>query len=670
MKTALGKLSVIALLCAGAHAATQTSTITITGTGVSSAGTITASGSLAFAGTLAGLGTFSSTFSLTNPVTLTGTIPISLNVTAGTSTGTLTGTLSAAPALLLQVFAGTPTASGPGTIAIASGTSMFAGATGSFTVTVAGTGAGTTGSGAGNFSITGPGSITTGGSTAPATPTVTFVQNNYSFILPGFPNYGIAPGALFVIKGTAMADPTAQAVLQSSAAPGIPLTLNGASLSVTVNGTTVHPGIYYATATQIAAVLPAATPIGTGTLTVTYNTTPSATFAIQVTAAALGIGTYNGLAIATNPVTGALYSYTKSAKPGDTIVLWGSGLGAIATDSDTVYTSTPHAAPGTLQVFIGGLPATVGYGGNSGYPGVNQINVTVPAAVLPGCNVSLVAVSGTGSNLIVSNTTALSVDPSGAVCTDAAFGTNGTTVTTLSGKSSINTGAIVLIHSVSPTQTNDIAEASFQQVSGASYISGSRASLGGCAVSQSLSSASAPAVTVLNAGTVSVTGPVANATLVSFSGGILLAQLATGFLPSTGGAFMFQGTAGANVGSFTTTVNFPNPLLAWSNQAADATVSRASGADVNWTGGATGSYVEIVGTSANTAAGISGSFYCFAPAAAGTFHVPNAILLGLPAGTGNMSVTNATNYQSFTATGLDSATSYGFSQSSINATFQ
>jgi uncharacterized protein (TIGR03437 family) len=154
-----------------------------------------------------------------------------------------------------------------------------------------------------------------------------------------------------------------------------------------------------------------------------------------VTAAALGIGTYNGLVIATNPLTGTLYSYTKSAKPGDTIVLWGSGLGAVATDSDTVFTTTPHAAAATLQVFIGGLPATVGYGGDSGYPGVNQINVTIPTAVLPGCDVSPVAVSGTGSNLIVSNTTAIPVDPSGAVCNDAAFGTNGTTVTTLTGKS-------------------------------------------------------------------------------------------------------------------------------------------------------------------------------------------------------------------------------------------
>ena len=142
----------------------------------------------------------------------------------------------------------------------------------------------------------------------------------------------------------------------------------------------------------------------------------------------------------------------------------------------------------------------------------------------------------------------------------------------------------------------------------ASYLSGTRASLGSCAVSQTLSSATPPTTNTLNSGTVSVTGPVANATLVSFGGGILLAQLATGFIPSTGGAFTFTGIGGVDVGNFTATVNFPNPLLAWSNQAANATVSRASGTDVSWTGGATGSYVEITGTSTNTTAGVIGSF--------------------------------------------------------------
>jgi hypothetical protein len=46
--------------------------------------------------------------------------------------------------------------------------------------------------------------VTLGG---PAAPQITLVQNNYSWILPNAPNYGIAPGTLFAIIGSAMATP-------------------------------------------------------------------------------------------------------------------------------------------------------------------------------------------------------------------------------------------------------------------------------------------------------------------------------------------------------------------------------------------------------------------------------------------------------------------------------
>ena len=51
--------------------------------------------------------------------------------------------------------------------------------------------------------------------TAAATgPVITAVQNNYSNIPAGFPNSGIAQGALFYIVGTGLANPSASAVLQ------------------------------------------------------------------------------------------------------------------------------------------------------------------------------------------------------------------------------------------------------------------------------------------------------------------------------------------------------------------------------------------------------------------------------------------------------------------------
>ena len=201
-----------------------------------------------------------------------------------------------------------------------------------------------------------------------------------------------------------MADPPTGAVtLNTSAGAGLPTKSGGATVSVTVGGKTVTPGLYYAIPTQIAAVLPAGTPTGTGTVTVNYNGANSAAFTINVVPAALGLDTYygtgSGLITATNAVTGALFNYTNSAAPGQTIVLWGSGLGADTQDSDVAFTSTPHAVnQSSVQVYFGSVAGSVGYAGSSGYPGLNQINVTIPTNAPTGCGVS-VAVSGTGRHV-------------------------------------------------------------------------------------------------------------------------------------------------------------------------------------------------------------------------------------------------------------------------------
>ena len=635
------------LICAAAQAATSSTTLTIKAAVSTSGSSYVLTGTATLTGGIADSGTFSGSL----PISALGGSNASIPFTLTLSGGTLVGTLQVPVATLGG-------GNGTGSATITSGTGSYAGDTGSFS-SITGTGlAGLSGI---TVTYTGTGTIGSGPS-GPAPPTISQILNNYGLVQPGFPNYGIAPGALFIVKGTGMADPSAQAVLQSSASPGIPKTLNGASISVTVGGTTVTPGIYYAIAGQVAAVLPAATPTGTGTITVSYNGTPSSASPIQVVPAALGLGTYIGSAIATNPTTGALYTYTNSPIPGDIIVLWGSGLGGIPADSDTVFTSTPHAASIPTQIYIGGIQANVLYAGDSGYPGVNQIDVYIPTTVSPGCNVSLVAVSGSGSNLVTSNTLSIPVATTeGGVCSDPAFGTSGTTTTTLSGKNTVNTGGVFLIHSIMPgttagtTQTNDLAEAVFDSQTGASYVSrGSVASVGSCTVVQTVTGSTSTS-TALDAGTITVTGPNGTATLTAepIAGiGISFAQLAAGFIPSSGGAFTFKGTGGANVGSFNATVNFPNPLLNWTNESANATISRAGGATVTWTGGAANTYVEIGGTSSSTSTGVSASFYCFAPQAAGQFTVPASILLSMPAGSGTMTVENETPYATFTATGL------------------
>ena len=273
-------------------------------------------------------------------------------------------------------------------------------------------------------------------------PAITAIQNNSSGIASGVPSYGIAPSSIFVIKGTGLAD-AGTPVLQDST-NGLPLTLNGASLAVTVGGVTVHPAIYYTSPTQIAAVLPASTPVGTGTLTVSYNGTVSNSESIVVVPAALGINTYyTNSAVATDASTYALLGYTNSGTPGENIVLWTTGLGADASDSDTTYTLTPHAVNTPLQIYIGGIPATILYQGSAGYPRVDQINVTIPQSAPNGCWISVAAVA----NGVLSNITTIPINGGGGACIDPVNGLTGSQIAP-GGSQTLRTGVVVI------TQTN------------------------------------------------------------------------------------------------------------------------------------------------------------------------------------------------------------------------
>jgi hypothetical protein len=148
------------------------------------------------------------------------------------------------------------------------------------------------------------------------------------------------------------------------------------------------------------------------------------------------------------------------------------------------------------------------------------------------------------------------------------------------------------------------------------------------------------------------------------------AELPAGAITSSGGAFTYNGAGGPDVGSFNTTINLPNPLLSWTNQSADATVNRAQGIQITWTGGASGSYVLITGSSSNDTTGASGSFTCITTQNALSFTVPGYVTSTLPAGSGRLDVENVANYGTFTATGLDIGINFGFTGAEINSTYQ
>jgi hypothetical protein len=369
--------------------------------------------------------------------------------------------------------------------------------------------------------------------------------------------------------------------------------------------------------------------------------------------------------------------------------LYGSGLGADPKPArDTTYVPVTSAAADSINalahIYIGGVDATISYQGASGYPGLNQINLTVPITAPTGCNVSVVGVSTTGVP-----TNFLTLPIGSGTCSDPIYGTNGTQLQSLSGQTSVTSGGVDLFQITEPSTsgggptTTGLAEATFATYTGsyyASVASSGQLSIPGCLVTESVTgSTTTSTVTYLDAGTITVTGPsgqpvtltensfnVSGTNFVDYS-----AQLATGYIPTTGGTFTFKATGSTTggVGPFTTTVVFSNPILQWTNQTAAATVTRSAGLPITWTGGAAGTYVSMSGYSSSTTGSVSGSFLCIASVTAGSFTVPAYVLAAMPAGTGTVTVENETVPNSFTATNLNYGGAIGLVAYEVNSTF-
>jgi hypothetical protein len=168
-------------------------------------------------------------------------------------------------------------------------------------------------------------------------------------------------------------------------------------------------------------------------------------------------------------------------------------------------------------------------------------------------------------------------------------------------------------------------------------------SYGSCVVSTRVSgqptTPSSATVQYLDAGTITVTGPgITGSRQIAKSspgGGILLYSLILDNTATTlaAGTYNFTGSGGPDVGSFTAAYAAP-PAFTWTNPSSVATIVRANGATVTWTGGDPAGYVTIAGqsslTGATAATTVSVSFTCTARVTDGSFAVPPAVLLAMP----------------------------------------
>jgi hypothetical protein len=117
-----------------------------------------------------------------------------------------------------------------------------------------------------------------------------------------------------------------------------------------------------------------------------------------------------------------------------------------------------------------------------------------------------------------------------------------------------------------------------------------------------------------------------------------------------------NGGGGADVGSFTATLNVPSPGFVWTSADANLTIDRSAGVDIQWTGGDTTTNVQIQGLASTST--MSGAFTCSVPNN-GEFVVTSDVLSLLPAtptgaqpATSLLTVSNF-SYTNFSATGLD-----------------
>lgn len=199
-----------------------------------------------------------------------------------------------------------------------------------------------------------------------AAPSILGVYNAASWAPPALPNSGVAQGSIFTITGTALGPTT---LLQAQTYP-LPTTqgLGGTTIQVTVNGVTENCIMVYTSANQVAAILPSPTPVGTGTLTVTYQG-QSSSISMPVLAANFGTFTLNEAGSGPAVVTDASYNpitFINSAHPGQTLILWGTGLGAISGDETNPPTESDlHTG---VEVLVGNQPATVLYGDAAVHP--------------------------------------------------------------------------------------------------------------------------------------------------------------------------------------------------------------------------------------------------------------------------------------------------------------
>ncbi len=219
---------------------------------------------------------------------------------------------------------------------------------------------------------------------SPTGPTITSVSNSQS----GSP--AIAPNTWAAIYGKNLAPAGDPRTWQSQdfANNQMPTQLDG--VSVTVNGKSAF--VSYISPTQVNILTPPDPMSASVPVQLTTGGATSPAYTAQAQQISPSFFTYNGgpyvlAAHANGSIVGptSLSPGATPAAPGETILLFGNGFGITSPPVTNASLAQAGGLPALPAITIGGLAATVQYGGLIS-PGLYQFNVVVPATASNGDN--------------------------------------------------------------------------------------------------------------------------------------------------------------------------------------------------------------------------------------------------------------------------------------------
>jgi uncharacterized protein (TIGR03437 family) len=491
----------------------------------------------------------------------------------------------------------------------------------------------------------------------------------------------IARGSWFVVFGSNMGP----ANLALAPSGPFPTELAGTRVTFTpaAGGAAVEARLWYTSAGQVAGLLPSSAPAGDYDVRVVFNNQSSAAQRVRVVERHFGFATVAqngaGPAQATNAslnngvslvrFTSGAISFNnlnwqhRPAYPNETLILWGTGIGADPQSDVNGGTSGDQTAAGSIRVLVGDAEITPSYAGrSSGSPGLDQINFTLPANVTRGCTVNLqVRAGGRLSNLgslaiadsgqsqcthpTLTQTQLSRLDQGGTLTAASLTLTKLTTRISVPGIGAFDSATELAGGYFSRFTVSQIADANFSLIQ-----------VGACSVYRRTGDLTTIAMGAppqpLNAGSqLTLNGPNAsNRALPNQMNNYSATLYTSGFGPVGGmgsptlvqGTYTLSGTGGPDVGAFTASINFPGAFT-WTNESAiPAVIPRNQNLSITWTGGGDGLVIitgfggaQVSGTQTNPVYNVAG-FTCTAPASAGNFAVPSAVLQQLPQVSGDV----------------------------------